>query len=185
MNIMDLGIVAVTHLTEPRIKREGTAKREKMSLDAKKKRIRHELLKAGMPSYRLAKFNMHYLPKIIKDDEHIHGIVYGRHSEGSGLLNWVDRAIVATDHRVISFNHKPGYTDNDQFTYDVINGVDASTAGPFTAITLDTRLGPVTVRFVRKKCAEIFIQYVKKRRLAFFKTRTTRELQPGELGGLE
>ena len=144
------------------------------SLTEKRKRIKQELVKAGMSSYGLSKFNTRYLPSIIKDGEHIHGVVYGRHIEGPGFLNWVDRMMVATDHRIISFNHKPGYTDNDVFAYDVVNGVDATAAGPFRAVTLDTRTGKVTLRFVNKLCAEIFIRYVAQRRMTFFKTRTYR-----------
>lgn len=138
-------------------------------------RIRQELVKAGMTTYGFRKFNARYLPSIIHEGEHVHGVIYGRHSEGPGLLSWVDRMIVATDQRVVSFNHKPGYTDKEEFTYDILNGVYSSSAGPFCAVTLDTRTGVFTVRFVNKRCAEIFIDYVTNRRLKFFKTRTHRE----------
>jgi hypothetical protein len=160
MGKRDLGITAVAHSGDTE------------SPSEKNRRIRQELTKAGMSFYGLSKFNTRYLPSIIKDDEHIHGVVYGRHVEGSGFLNWVDRMMVATDHRIISFNHKPGYTDDDVFTYDVVNGVDATAAGPFRAVTLDTRTGKVTIRFVNKRCAEKFIKYVAERRMTFFKTRT-------------
>jgi hypothetical protein len=180
MDKRDLGVTALAHSADS-AKAGGTAhSKDKESFIHKRSRLRQELVKAGMTAYGLSKFNTRHLPSIIRDGEHVHGVIYGRHIEGPGFLGWMDRMIVATDHRVISFNHKPGYTDDDIFTYDVINGVDASTAGPFTAVTLETRSGKVTIRFVNKRCAEIFIKYIAKRRLEFFRTRTPRDLPKEE-----
>ncbi len=173
-----LGIVAIAHTpdqssdSQPAPVKSGESKGQETFLQ-KKKRIRKELIKAGMTAYGLRKFNTHYLPSLIRNDEHIHGVVYGRYIEGAGFLSWADHMMIATEHRIVSFNHKPGYTDDDIITYDVVNGVDSSTAGFFTAITLDTRVGKVGLRFVNKRCAKIFVGYVEKRRLEFFRTRTT------------
>jgi len=179
MNALDLGVIAITHVNDHDEESISPAKHGE-SFAARKKRVRQELIAAGMTPYGLSKFNTRYLTSIIKEGEHIHGVVYGRHVEGPGFLSWVDRMIVATDHRIISFNHKPGYTDDDEITYDVVNGVDSSNAWPFTAVTLDTRIGKVTLRFVRNRCAAIFIEYVERRRVEFFKTRTHRDLQQKE-----
>lgn len=160
MSKQDVGITAVAHAGDSE------------SLVEKKKRVRQELVKAGMTPYGLRKFNTRYIPSFIKDGEHIHGVVYGRHVEGAGFLSWIDRMMIATDHRIVSFNHKPGYTDFDVFTYDVVNGVYATEAGPFRAVMLDTRTGKVVIRFVNKRCSTIFIRYVAERRMTFFKTRT-------------
>lgn len=172
MDKRDLGITAVSHSTGPS---DSESDGRKETPAKKKERIREELIKAGMTPYGLSKFNTRFLPTLIKDGERIHAVVYGRHIEGPGFLNWVDRMMVATNHRVISFNHKPGYTDHDVFTYDVVNGVDASVAGPFRAVTLDTRTGKVTLRFVNKRCSDTFIKYVLNRRMEFFRIRTRRD----------
>lgn len=160
MGKQDLGITAVAHAGDS----ESPA--------GKKARIRAELIKAGMTPYGFRKFNTKYIPSFIKEGEHIHAVIYGRLVEGPGLLSWVDRMMVATDQRIVSFNHKPGYTDFDVFTYDVVNGVYATEAGPFRAVMLDTRTGKVIVRFVNKRCSTIFIKYVAERRMTFFKART-------------
>jgi hypothetical protein len=175
-----LGIVAIAHSPTPSEDSHSASVKKRESLLKKKARIRQELIKAGMTPYGLKKFNSRYLPSLIKSGEHIHGVVYGRYAEGPGLLSWADRMIVATDHRIISFNHKPSYTDDDEITYDVVNGVDSSTAGFFSAITLDTRIGKVTIRFVNRRCATIFMNYVEKRRLDFFRTRTHPNSPPME-----
>lgn len=132
------------------------------------RRIKSELKAVGVSAYGLRKFDSRYLPAIIHDHEHVKGVIYGRFHEGNGPLNWVDRMVVATDRRILSFNHKPGFTDVDEFTYDMIDGIDASTAGPFTAVTLNTKVSHFNVRFVNKRCADIFVHYIEKRRLEYF-----------------
>lgn len=136
-----------------------------MTAGAAQQRITQELLSCGMSQWGLNKFNSRYLMEVIHEDEHIKGVVYGRYRENGGLLNWVDHMLVATDQRVISLNHKPGYTDMDEFTYDVVMGVESSTAGPFTAITLHTRLRDFSLRFVNAACAHTFMEYIESRRM--------------------
>ncbi|PIZ62672.1 hypothetical protein COY17_02185 [Candidatus Saccharibacteria bacterium CG_4_10_14_0_2_um_filter_52_9] len=119
------------------------------------------------------KFNAHYLPTIIHDNEHIQAVIYGRIAEDPGLLSWVDRMVVATDRRVISLNHKPGYTDNDEFTHDIVDGVDVSRADPFTAVTLNTKISHFTLRFVNNRCVEKFVHYIEKRRLEYYQAGIT------------
>lgn len=130
-----------------------------------KQRITQELVACGVSSYGLRKFNSRYLPLLIHEDEHILGVVYGRYHESFGILDWVDRMLVATNRRIISLNHKPGYTDIDEFTYDVVTGISSSTAGPFTAVTLNTKIYSISIRFVKKQCAEIFKRTIEKHRL--------------------
>lgn len=132
---------------------------------ASTKRIQDELRAAGVTSYGLKKFNSRYVPKIIHDDERVMAVVYGRFRESSGFLNWVDRMLIATDQRVISLNHKPGFTDVDELMYDMVAGVEMTTAGPFTAVTLYTRVHNITVRFVNARCAERFVHFVEQRRI--------------------
>lgn len=138
------------------------------TLSQKRLRLRKEMIEVGVNTRGLSKFDSHFLPTIIHDLEHVEGVIYGRFHEGPGFLDWVDRMVVATDRRVISLNHKPGYTDIDEFTYDIIDGVEVTTAGPFSAVALNTKVKHFTIRFVRKKCAEIFAHYIEKRRLEYF-----------------
>jgi hypothetical protein len=138
------------------------------TMEEKTFRCRIELIEAGMSKYGLRKFNTHYLPKLIQDGEHIEAVVYGRYAEGPGFLSWTDRMIVATNRRVISVNHKPGYTDFDEFTYDVINGVETTSAGFFTGVSLTTKIHELRVRFVNKKCARKFVHFIEKRRIEYY-----------------
>lgn len=136
----------------------------------KHKRIKQELVEAGMTRYGLLKFNSRYLPNIMHDNEHVRGVIYGRFREGDELLNYTDRMVVATDRRIISLNHKPGYTDVDEFTYDIIDGIQDSVAGLFAAVTINSKVSHFTVSFVNKQCAEIFVHYIEKRRLEYFES---------------
>jgi len=137
----------------------------------KRQRIREELKAAGVTGFGLNKFNSRYLPQVIHDHEHILGVIYGRFGEGPGLLSLTDRMVVATDLRVVSLNRKPGYTYVDEFTYDIIDGVVETRAGPFAAVTLNTKVAHFTIRFVNVRCADIFVHYIEKRRLEHFQKR--------------
>jgi general stress protein 26 len=123
-----------------------------------KLRIRQELKKAGVTSYGLIKGESKLLPNIIHEDEHIGGVVYGQMSEGSVML-------VATDKRIIFLDWKPLFTTSDEFTYDVVSGVKTTTAGPFSAVTLHTRISDYSLRYVNHNCARNFVRYIEKRRI--------------------
>ena len=127
------------------------------------KRIKQETLAAGVTKFGMKKFGIKYLPKVIHENEHIGGVVYGRYSEKGGP-KYSEGALIATDLRVIFLDHKPGYTKKDIITYDVVSGINTTTA-IFSAVTLHTRLGDFVIRFANPKCANIFKTYIEKRRL--------------------
>jgi hypothetical protein len=133
-------------------------------MNAHDKRIFAELRAAGMTAYGLRKFNSRYLPNLIHEGESLRAVVYGRYIEAPGPLSWVDRMMVATDDRVILLNHKPGYSDVKEFGYSAIYGVEFSTAGPFSAVTLNTRIhGNISLRFVNENCARNFTHFMRLR----------------------
>lgn len=126
--------------------------------------INKELAAAGVTWFGMKKFAIRYLPKIVHNDEHIMGIVYGRYRDKSGSSNWNEGMLIATDLRIVFLDHKPGYTNTDELTYDVVSGITTTTA-LFSAVTLHTRLGDYKIRFANTKCASIFTRYVEIRRL--------------------
>lgn len=128
-------------------------------------RIKQELKMVGVTSFGLVKFTSKYLPAVLHPDEHIKGAVYGRYTEGTGLLQWVEGMLVATDKRILFIDHKPGFSKVDELTYDVISGVKKVYTWPFSSMTLHTRLGDYLVRFANAKCIDIFVQYIEARRL--------------------
>ncbi len=124
-----------------------------------KKRIDQELKAVGVTSFGMKKFAVRYLPKLIHENEHIGGVVYGRYVGKNGGVALNEGMLVATNLRVIFLDHKPGYTEEDEISYDVVSGINRTTA-IFSAVTLHTRLGDYTIRFANSKCAEIFVRYV-------------------------
>ncbi len=131
---------------------------------AHKKRIGDELRAVGVTKMGMKRFSVRYLPNIIHENEHIGGVVYGRYrpKQGGPALN--EGLLVATNTRVIFLDHKPGYTDIDEITYEIVSGINKTTA-VFSSVTLHTRLGDYTVRFANPRCAETFVHYVERRRL--------------------
>lgn len=122
-------------------------------------RIKEELIKAGVTRYGLAKAESKELPKIIHENEHIGGVVYGQIGGGSSAM------LVATDHRIIFVDHKPLFMTTDELTYDVVSGIKSTKAGPFTSVILHTRVNDYVMRYVNAKCASIFVSYIESRRL--------------------
>jgi hypothetical protein len=132
------------------------------------KRVEQELKAVGVTAFGRLKFASRFLPRILHEGEHVKGAVYGRYAEGTGLLRWVEGMLIATGRRVIFLDRKPGFESMDELTYDVVSGVQKSYAWPFASVTLHTRIGNYTLRFANKKCIDIFMHYVEKRRLESF-----------------
>lgn len=130
------------------------------------KRIRQELRQAGMTDYGLMKFGVRYVMHLIKEDEHVHGVVYGRYRSGEGILAMTEGMLIATDRRVIFIDHKPGFTDLDEITYDMVGGVRHQKFGPFNTVTLHTRMGDYVVSYTNARCSEVFTDYIESRRIS-------------------
>lgn len=102
--------------------------------DAHISRVRQELKAVGVTRHGLAKPESKELPRVLHDDEHIGGVIYGQIGSGNSAM------LVATDRRVIYLDHRALFMTTDEMTYDVVSGVRSTTAGPFTAIILHTRI---------------------------------------------
>lgn len=124
----------------------------------KAQRIQDELKQAGAGSIAMHTPEEKALLDVIHDDEHIGGIIYGRYTEG---LAW----LIATDRRVIFMDKKPLFTTTDEISYDIVTGTKMTRAGLFTSVTLHTRVADYAIRFVKSKCAKIFVNYLESRRL--------------------
>lgn len=122
------------------------------------KRIRQELTDAGASSYGLLKLESRYLPQIIHEDEHIEAIAYGKHNKDSSML-------IATSKRVIFLDRKPGITNHDEVSYDMVSGVARDSAGLYSTVTLHTRVRDYSLSFVRQEPALRFVKYIEQRRL--------------------
>ncbi len=100
------------------------------------------------------------MPNIIHQDEHIGGVVYGRYVNGSAML-------IATDRRVIFLDRKPLFTTNQEVTYDVVSGFKIDLRGVISAVTLNTKIGDFTLRYVNRRCAINFKHFLESRRLEY------------------
>ncbi|HMS31963.1 MAG TPA: pyridoxamine 5'-phosphate oxidase family protein [Candidatus Saccharibacteria bacterium] len=115
-------------------------------------RIKRELTKAGMTSYGQLKMSTRYLPELIHSKESILGVVYGRSSRGNGML-------VATDKRIIYVERRPFFSSTDEIGYNSINGV-RRTAALFSTVSLHSRQGDYTLKYVNPECARKFDEVV-------------------------
>lgn len=122
------------------------------------KRIKAELIKAGVTAYGLLKMESRYLPKIIHENETIEAVAYGRFREGSAML-------IATSLRIIFLDRKPFFTTMDELTYEMVAGVAVNNQALFSSVTLHTRVKDFTLNFVNPKVANKFSNFIEKRRV--------------------
>lgn len=141
-----------------------------MKINDHKKRVKEELIKAGVTGYGLLKQESRYLHNLIHEDESIDGVIYGQYDNHESAM------MVATNKRIIFLDRKPFFTSSDELTYDIISGVRQNSAGIQTAVTLHTRLGDYTFRYVNSKVAHIFVTAIEKNRVE----RVTTNEQPAQ-----
>ncbi len=130
-----------------------------MKISDHKKRVKEELIKAGVTGYGLLKQESRYLHNLIHEDERIDGVIYGQYDNHESAM------MVATNKRIIFLDRKPFFTSSDELTYDIISGVRQNSSGLQTAVTLHTRLGDYTFRYVNPKAAHIFVTAIEKNRV--------------------
>ncbi len=128
-------------------------------------RVKNELRAAGATRMGMTKFALHHLPQIIHPSEHVQGVIYGRYSSGIKSLGFDEGTLVATDRRLIFLDYKPGFTNQEEITYDVVSGIQRTTGLFFSGLTLHTRIGDYSFRYVNTKCASRFAEYIEQRRL--------------------
>lgn len=124
----------------------------------KTKRVKRELLDAGVTAYGLLKSESRYLPKIIHDHERIEAAIYGQHNSSSAML-------VATDERIIFLDKKPMVEMFDEVSYEVVSGIEFDIHTFFATIVLHTPVRNYEFKYVNLRCAEKFARHIEKHRL--------------------
>lgn len=111
------------------------------------------------------RFASRYLPRVIHPKEHIEAAVNGRFRASWGVFSFEEGMLVATNRRMIFLDHKPGYTNMQEFGYDVIIGMDFVTTGPFTAVTIQTKVGNFKLSYANAANVERLVRCVENRRI--------------------
>ena len=119
----------------------------------KVERIGRELKAAGVGKLSVLGPQSKSLARMLHDNEHIGGVVYGAYAGGYGWL-------IATDTRVLFIDKKPLFSSTDELSYDVVSGVRRIKAAVSASVTLHTRVGDYTVRYVSDKCAITFVRFI-------------------------
>jgi hypothetical protein len=122
------------------------------------RRIHRELVQAGATVYGLLKSESRYLPHVIHEDEHIHGVVYGQHHSSSAML-------VATDRRILYLDKKPMVTLIDEVTYDVVSGIELDIHTIFATVRLHTAVTNYEIRYANIHCADRFTSFIEQQRV--------------------
>lgn len=116
-------------------------------------RVYEELRKAGSVAYDMWLPETHYLPHIIKDDEHIGGAVYGKYGKNRGVL-------IATNERIIFLNKKVLLLQQNEISYKAVSEVNRTSFGPIGTVTLRTSAENYSLRTFNQNNAKNFVEYV-------------------------
>lgn len=125
------------------------------------KQIKRQLRGLGAVGYDLILPETSVLPIVLRPNEIIEGIVYGRYTQHAMEGTTVGRgALVATNRRVFLLDHKPLYLKCDEVAYETVSGVKYSRTGLIGTVTLHTRVGDITVRTFNQRCAHSFVKSI-------------------------
>lgn len=124
----------------------------------KARRVKRELIDAGITFYGLLKSESRALPKVLHDNEHVEAVVYGQHHSNSVML-------VATDERIIYLDKKPMALFLDEVSYEVISGIEFEIHTLFATLVLHTPVKNYDIRFANLHCAENFAKHIEAHRL--------------------
>lgn len=147
--------------TLPAIKNSGTlskADREQLLgglLKIHGEQIADRLRELGADQYDLLLPETHTLPLLIRPNEAITSIVYGRYKQSNGAVG--RGALVATDSRLLLIDRKVLSLRSDEISYGAVTAITYNKVGPAATITLHTRLGDINVRTFNWRCAQNFI----------------------------
>lgn len=120
-------------------------------------RVIEDLRDVGFSASQLRHLESRRMPEIVRPDERIKAAIHGTAEiKGHAIM-------VATDKRIIYFDHTPFLDALDEFNYVVVSGASYSTNGFSWSITVHTKIGDRTLTGVKNSQARRFIDYVELR----------------------
>ena len=127
--------------------------------DQHKANIIGTLRRLGANRYDLLLPETHSLPNLVQPTETIEGVLYGRYHLSTGQPPGRG-VIAATNKRLLFIDHKPLFMRAAEVAYDAVSAVTSSRVGPMGYVTINTRMGDITVRTFNQHCATTFVQAI-------------------------
>lgn len=119
-------------------------------------RVAGELRQLGVTSWGVFRIESHYLANFIHPDEHIQGVIYGKHASGFAVL-------AATDRRVVFLSKRALFSMEDEVGYDSVTGVTLNRTRFNSTVTLYTRVKEYMVKMSNARCAQGFVDFIERR----------------------
>lgn len=112
-----------------------------------------QLLKAGAPTWVLAKPEVRHLPSILDPGETIEAFVYGTHTSGFGFL-------LSTNKRLLFIDKKFVGLQVDDIPYERLAGVEYDSGIRYGKVTVFTRAKDFSFRWVKKDFIPPFVRTI-------------------------
>ncbi len=135
----------------------------------KKKRVRKELLAAGVTAYGIQKSESKALYDHIGDDEHILAAIYGQFEATSAMM-------VATDIRLLFIDIRALHNIIEDTSYDAFGDLKIDEGMAFSRVTLRMRPREYIFRMVNRKCARNFLNVIEHKALTWEQDQTRKAM---------
>lgn len=123
------------------------------SISPREHRIVSELHDVGVDHYQWLGPEGQELFALLRPNEHIGGVLYGRQETGTAL-------IVATNQRLMFIDKKPFFLKIDEIDYESLHAINYENIGFFATVTLLSSGQDYRMRTNHLKSAQEFVQYV-------------------------
>lgn len=118
--------------------------------------IKQRLKMLGASAFVLSRAEVRKLPQLLHKDENIEACIYGSCASGWAML-------VATDRKLIFVNNMFLDLKVDELPFSMISAVDHSYGHVFSKVTVHTRAKDYAFKYVNRKCANRFVEYIEER----------------------
>ena len=99
------------------------------------------------------------LPLLIKKNEIVEGIIYGKYTLTEFSGSFRDRgALVFTDRRVLLIDRKPLFFECKEFSYDSVSGITYSKAASSWNVIVQTKSGEISIHSSNQKLVHSFVE---------------------------
>jgi len=116
-----------------------------------KNRVQDELLDARMGFFDMQHAEPQSLYRFLHPHEKVIGAMRGHLPEGGVAM------LVATSLRIMYLDKTPFNVKVEEISYEIVSGITYQVGRFFSHVTLHTSNGPIQLRWVTTKAAEIFI----------------------------
>lgn len=96
---------------------------------------------------------------LLQENENVEAVIFGKYRHFLQDISGRG-ALVATNFRMLLVDRKPMYLRYEEFPYQIISGCELTTTSTTSSLTLETRVGNISIRSWNKHCVSDFCKTI-------------------------